>query len=160
MSQQPTPKKAQVKGREWRDLLGSGIRRCEKSPLLFQLRIRVGPLTNDSVNFGIYPSEYEAARVRRHAYRMLAAGMYVWAVLRALKEQGDVPADVWPRWVYRREDGRFGAKLNHGRFAGVHLPGPYETPEDAHDAMRRRLRLPPLVAKRVAERIGSRCRRR
>lgn len=141
----PPSKKTRCRREPW---LGRGVRRCEASPNLFQLRIHVGPLKSDGINFGLYASDAEARRVRKLVVRMWRPPTSIWSVLKALKESGDVPQGVLPRWVYRRPDGMYGAKVSHGP-RRTRLDGPFESEEEAHDAMRKHLGLPPLGPRRV-----------
>ena len=127
-----------------REYLTRGIRRCDSSPRRFQLRIRVGPLKNDSVNFGTYPSDAEARRVRKLVSKLWKPPMSIWAVMRMLQDSGDVPAKIRPRWAYRSSCGTgYIAKVTQGPNR-CQLPRIYASAEEAHDAMREHLRLPPL----------------
>ncbi len=132
------------KHREWRERwLPKGARRCEKSASRFQLRVRVGPLKNDSVNFGTYPSVAELHRVSRLVNKRRATGEYIWDSLFALQASGDVPEWVLPRWVRRGADGLYSARVRkHGQV--IEVTG-FPTAIDAHDALRERLSLPPMT---------------
>ncbi len=93
------------------------------------------------MNFGTYPSIGEAKRVRALIVDLLRPGMTVWTVLEILKERGEVPPHVLPRWVYRIRDGSgFGAKVISGDFRGEHLPGPFNDAVTAYRSMKDHLR--------------------
>jgi hypothetical protein len=143
----PPPKESRDRprqGREWREpWLFKGVRRIEGSHL-FQLRIRVGPLKNDSVNFGTYLCEDEARRVARLVNKGKARGEYIWDTLVRLQAQGEMTARILPRWVYRRKDGLFGARLRTGPRKGEELKTPVASPILAHDLFRAQLGLRPL----------------
>ena len=83
-------------------------------------------------NFGCYPSVKSAVEVRNAVIHRLRPGISLWTILAELKVLGLVPGKVMPTWV-RVVPGGFAGRC---RWAGVDKPGPYRTPEEAHDAVR------------------------
>lgn len=103
----------------------------------WQLRVWFGGYKNAHYNFGLYPSIFSAERVAKKAIALKEQGLDYLEILRKLKDSGDVPAHVLPRWVYQMPDGRYGARCTWPE-GKIHLKG-FETPEAAHQAMCDRL---------------------
>lgn len=95
-----------------------------------------------SVNCGLY-DELTAERVRaeiasrtaRHAPTALGIWRAVVEAIDHLRARGyPVPAEVLPKWVHRRRSGGYCARVTKGGRV-IELPGPFKTPEAAHNAM-------------------------
>ena len=126
--------------RERREDLPKFCRRVKGGKI--QLRIHLGVEKGYAVNFGLYPSSGAAVMVRRKAHQLLRTEPDIWAVLARLRESGDVPDHVLPRWVYARKDRQgYGARVRRNGVE-IELDGPYATPELAYAAMRDRLEAP------------------
>lgn len=82
----------------------------------------------------------KALKGLEHRYRRQPDGRMMWVAepLRVGVGVPVVPGDVWPRFVRRDSAGRFWAR-SRKRAGRVEL-GPFETPEDAHAGMVKRLR--------------------
>lgn len=123
---------------------------------VYQARPWVGPGKADNVNLGLFnPLDYgndrdiaisAAARAAREFLKRVAGPppRDPWAVIQELQSECRfglpiVPPHVLPTWVYRLPHGAgYGAKVRRRGVRHV-LPGPYQTPQEAHDAMRKRL---------------------
>jgi hypothetical protein len=107
----------------------------------YQQQIRWPLPGNISVNCGLYDPALAAvvrkkllAEVRKYPRTPLGVWQALTVVLDRLKAAGvDVP-EVMPKYVKARPDGGFAASVRKGgRF--LEVPGPYERPEEAHEAM-------------------------
>jgi hypothetical protein len=133
-TEQSSPQAPTRVGREWREpWLPKGVRRV-KGGRRFQLRVYVGPRVVYPVNFGIYPSAYEAGRVAKRVWHLLARGASIWDTLLSLIAAGEVSPQVSAKWVYQVPGG-WGVRARQ-RGASVSLPGPYRTAGEARAAAR------------------------
>jgi hypothetical protein len=112
----------------------------------YQVRLWLPLKAGGSINAGLY-SEWMASRVlaaviaemKNHSASALGIWRALCAVLDRFRSEGyPVPAHVWPKYVHRRPDGTFFAKVKKADRM-ILLDGPYSTPEDAHLAMFARL---------------------
>lgn len=118
----------------------------------FQARVPLaGGRKWEGVNLGLFSAdewgsmteaEWAAGRAAKEYVKRHRPGRDPWEVVRELQSTfvgglPIVPATVLPRWVYRRSDGRFGARCKRPT-GGVEidLTGPFLTPEAAHSAAR------------------------
>lgn len=133
-----------VKHRERREpWLDKWIRRCDSSPNLFQLRPPAQPFGNYPdkrsvypVNFGLYPSHYEAARVGRLVRQVLVRGRTVWDALVELIAAGEVNPRISSTYVHPVGKTGWGVKALR-RGVPLILPGPFQYPKEARLAVRR-----------------------
>ena len=118
-----------------------------------------------SINCGLFDTEEAAAIVRaelaaetaKHPTTPLGLWTALQVVLARLKQRWPMwsPPRVTPKYVRQRADGLYFARV---RVCGrvIELPGPYATPEAAHEAMVARLRwlgLPKLQLEQVRRRL-------
>lgn len=111
--------------------LPKGIRRVGRER--FQFRPYVGPVRMAyPVNLGIYPSVYEANRVARRFWQLLAKGHDVASITDTMIAEGLVHPLITNRAVCRVG----GGWAIHARSRGVKvfLAGPYQSPGDARAA--------------------------
>lgn len=100
----------------------------------FQARLYLGPAAGH-VNLGLYRSPEAAAAAARAVGARLRGlcPLDVWEAVQPLIAAGVVRDTVLPKYVFRRPDGRYGARLRHGaRRAEL---GPFDDPADACRAM-------------------------
>lgn len=126
------------RGREWREpWLPKWVRRTDKSPRRFQVRVYVGPKNVYPVNFGSYPSESEAGRVAKKIRIAMAKGEDIWSILTSLIISGDVSPMVTARYVFKVSSG-WAVKARR-RGVVVNLDGPFGSPSEARLAAREAL---------------------
>lgn len=131
-----------IKRREWREPMPKWVRRCEHSPHRFQVRVYVGPKRIVcSVNFGSYPSVHSADRIGKMVRERMAKGVDIWTILTELIAIGEVSPNISSRWVYPTESGW--AVKARSKGVCVHLPGPFQTIQEASRAAHLRLRANP-----------------
>jgi len=114
----------------------------EVAPGRYQLRV---PASHREgiypVNFGIYPSVYEANRIAQKARYHLAGGASTWEALIALIAAGEVTPHITARYVYALSCGRPSYAIRvFCRGQIIDLPGPYRSPGKARTAARVSLR--------------------
>ena len=114
----------------------------EVAPGRYQLRV---PASHREgiypVNFGLYPSVYEANRIAQKARHHLAGGGSTWEALIALIAAGEVTPHITARYVYALSCGRPSYAIRvfcRGRI--IDLPGPFRSPGLARSAGRAALR--------------------
>jgi len=103
----------------------------------YQVRVWVGPAAGDDVNLGLYDSEWAAGRVVKLVASLKIKGpitaLSLWQAVRPYLGQGLLPENLLPRHVYRRSDGRYGARARRGE-RRIEV-GPFKDPVKAHRAI-------------------------
>jgi len=152
------PETGQVRPRERRHPSRyEGVRKV-KGKCAYQCRYWLGGRSFKTIhlNLGLFTSgdhgddaEWAAGRAWREFDKRWVADPVTrvmpspWSVVVELRRKGYVPSSLVPPWVYAVPGGY--AARSRMTAGVIELPGPYATPEEAHEAMAERLGLWPIT---------------